>query len=256
MIESNGGWGISISNAVSGVQISSSAVQGNTLGGVSFTGQDHQATFCYIVGNGIAETADNRGGVVFGSSAVATNCRVSNCTIAQNTPWGVKRLSGSTGRASRNETYANAQLGYRILGAQPGISLTHFVVDVVHAKIVLGGTATANANESLDLEFFVPINDAPDVQGATYVSAADLTVTTNGSGSAAFYNTFSRSATFNGTALGLPQPLVFDIDHDDALVATATSSNVGTSQFSARAEPTLPGDFDLNGAVDGADYII
>jgi hypothetical protein len=84
-----------------------------------------------------------------------------------------------------------------------------------------------------------------------------LTVTTNGSGTATFFQTFSTSASYQGVDDTRPpsHPYNFTIDNTDTIVATATVSLVGTSEFTSPAAATLPGDFNLNGSVDGADFL-
>lgn len=258
VIQSNSGWGVRIASAsVPNVQILNCAIQQNTLGGIQFVGGSHLVAGCYVVGNGSSEAGDHRGGVLFGSSTTtATGCRVVNCTVAANTPWGVKRLSGSFGEARENETYSNTQSGFKVLGAQPSVTPQYFVVDDVNDQIVLSCVATTTADQAVSLEFFVPINPAPDNQGAAYLDSADLLVNVGATGTKRFYHKFSRDAVFDGLAFGLPQPLQFQIDDSDGIVATASSSNSGTSEFSLRAQPTLPGDFNLDGYVSGSDQLI
>lgn len=258
VIQSNGGWGVDITSAsISGVQITGGDIQDNTLGGVRFAGTNHVVQGdCNVSGNGSAEVSDHRGGVVIGSpNGTATNCHVEDCTLALNTPYGLKRLSGSTGEARGNETYFNDTQGFKVLGAHPNVTLTHFVVDTTNNQVIVGGTATGTASTSVFIEIFVPADAAPDQQGAAYIPGGDKTVALGGGGSATFYCTFSRNAVFNAVAL-VPTPISFQIDNTDGLVATATSSSSGSSEFSARSAATLPGDFDLDGDVDSADLSI
>jgi hypothetical protein len=258
VIQSNGGWGVDITNAsVSGVQITGGDIQANTLGGVRFAGTNHFVQGdCNVSGNGSAEASDHRGGVVIGSpNGAATNCHVEDCTLALNTPYGLKRLSGSTGEARGNETYFNSTQGFKVLGAHPNVTLKHFVVDTANNQVIVGGTATGTANTSAFVEIFVPADPSPDQQGAAYIPGGDKTVALGPGGSVTFYCTFSRNAIFNAVAL-VPNPIAFQIDNTDGLVATATSSSSGSSEFSARSAATLPGDFDLDGDVDSADLSI
>lgn len=254
--DSNSGWGVRVSNAaVSNAPVNNCVIQQNTKGGVQLVGSGHTVGNCYVVLNGSAESSDHRGGVVFGSPAAsATGCTVELCTLAGNAPYGVKRTSGSVGVIHANETYLNDVAGIRILGTAPTASLGHFVVDSVHNQIITRGTATGPSSANLDLEFFVALETGSD-EGSAYLGSADTTVATDGSGNASFFHKFSRSATFVGEAVQ-PSPVNFTIGNSNRLTATATSSTQGTSEFAAVGEATLPGDFNLDGAVDGADLLI
>jgi len=255
VIEGNTGWGIHFSSgSLDGIQISGSAIQDNILGGIQFVGTNHLASNCLLVLNGSTESSDHRSGAIFGSSTTAaTSCRIDNSTLAGNIPWGAKRVFGSSNEIQENETYLNDQLGIRVLVAQPQPSLNHFVVDDVNELIVLRGSVVGSSNTSVEVEFFVPIDSTN--QGAAYLDTADLNVQLDGNGNGSFYHKFDRDAVFDGVAL-LPQPLSFTIDEEDTIVVTATSSTSGTSEFSNPAFPTLPGDFDLDGDVDGRDFFI
>jgi hypothetical protein len=174
---------------------------------------------------------------------------------------GAKRLSGFDNQMRDNETYENAQLGFRVLAPQGGVTLKRFVVDPVHHRIVFGGTATGAASSQVQLEFFVPIRPAPHNQGAAYISSGDLNVSLDGTGSRSFFHEVTRDIVFQGKGLinPLPSPIQDVIDETDSIVATTTSNTVnstGTSEFSQSSTATLPGDFDLNGFVDGADFLI
>jgi hypothetical protein len=68
---------------------------------------------------------------------------------------------------------------------------------------------------------------------------------------------FDRNEVFLGQFL-FENPLPFTIDEEDRIVATAdqTSGAASTSEFSDRANPTITGDYNLDGHVDAADYVI
>lgn len=254
----NSGWGVRVSSSsVTSVPIVSCDVVVNDIGGIQFVGSNHSVESCFVVLNGSAESADHRGGVVCGSvSAAASGCTVEDCTLAGNTPFGVKRTNGSVSAIRGNETYLNATAGIRVLGTAPTVSLGRFVVDNVNNLIITRGAATGPASASLDLEFFVAQYVSSGNEGNAYLDTADLPVTLDGSGNASFFHKFSRAAFFSGAALTSPPPQNFTIDNSHRLTATATSSTQGTSEFAAIGAPTLPGDFNLDGSVDGSDFLI
>jgi hypothetical protein len=131
------------------------------------------------------------------------------------------------------------------------------VIDTTHSKVVIGGAATSTPTTSVTVEFFVPSDPPPYSQGSANLSGADYLAITDGSGIASFFQTFSTSASYQGvddTRLAT-HPFNFNIDNTDTIVATATVSTVGTSEFSAPSLATLPGDFNLDGSVDGGDFI-
>jgi hypothetical protein len=259
VIESNSTDGISISQSVESANISNSSIQSNLHSGVRVAGPNHSIGACYVVSNGAAEGAsDNFGGVVLGdfaTFALATNCAVNNCTLAGNTPYGAKTAYSSHHSLSQNETYSNTTKGFGIF-ASPTTrpTLSHFVLDVVHNKVVLLAAATGTANTQVKLEFFVTFPTASD-QGAIF--CADTLVALNSSGQGAALISFGRDEVFQA-AYVLPNPLSFTIDHEDRIVATAdqTTGAPGTSEFSVPSNPTLTGDYNLDGSVDNVDYII
>ena len=258
IIRFNTGWGVRISNPlITNVPIISSDVVVNDIGGIQLVGSGHTLDDCFIVLNGSAESSDHRGGVVCGSlTATASGCTIGGCTLAGNTPFGVKRTNGSVAAILGNESYLNATAGIRVLGTAPTVSLGYFVVDNVNDLIITRGTATGPASASLDVEFFVAEYVGNDNEGNAYLDTADLPVALDGSGDASFFHKFSRAAFFSGVALSSPPPQNFTIDNSHRLTATATHATQGTSEFAALGAPTLPGDFDLDGDVDGRDFLI
>jgi hypothetical protein len=141
VVEQNSTDGISIAPGVINVQINNSAIQQNQLAGVALAGNGHDVAGCHIVNNGTVEPAGNHyGGVVFGSSSVtASGCRVEDCTLAGNTPYGAKLVFGADNRVNENEIYFNATQGIRVISVpqQAWPTLSFFVVDDVHDKIIL-----------------------------------------------------------------------------------------------------------------------
>ncbi|MEX2168957.1 MAG: right-handed parallel beta-helix repeat-containing protein [Pirellulales bacterium] len=258
VIQNNGQFGVSVnSTAVSGVTVTASALQLNTLGGVKLLGNGHEISNCSIISNGQTESAgQHNGGVVFGSGASsATNCRAEFCTLADNAPYGAKVVIGSGNEVRENETYLNASLGIETLpvAQQPPPTLFFFVVDENNDMVFIAGSASGTANSQVEIEFFVAFESTN--QGAVFTSKKSVTL--NASGFASFHHTFDRDQVFEAEAIS-PTPIPFTIDNADRLVATATNTNGnrGTSEFSARSFPTLPGDFDLDGDVDSGDYTI
>jgi hypothetical protein len=257
VISANGSFGVEIDPTVSDSQILDSSIQANTLAGVLMFGTQHFVNGCYIVQNGQTEgTGGNNGGVVFGSgSTSASGCVVENCTLAANTPYGAKLVNGADNQLSQNETYLNTTRGIRVISspAQTAPSLSHFVVDTVNNKVVLKGTVAGVANAQVLIEFFDAI--AGDPEGAAFIGSTIVSL--DGSGNGNFLVSLDRHHTFQAAALGTG-PITFDIDNSDQLVATATdgSGMRGTSEFSAVANATLPGDFNLDGSVDTSDYTI
>jgi hypothetical protein len=181
LIEFNQFFGVSVGSSVSGVDIVNSSIQSNTNSGVRLAGQNHRVAGCFIVSNGQPETVNTDfGGVVFGSiNTQATSCRVENCTLASNTPYGAKIAFGSQNRVSENEIYLNNTKGLAVFSsptARP--TLSHFVVDDVHHKIILRATATGSANAQVDVEIFVAFLETD--QGAIFCD--DVLIPLNSSG--------------------------------------------------------------------------
>jgi hypothetical protein len=257
VIASHDLFGVSIGQSVQGVQIFNSAIQDTQNAGIRLAGSNHTVSGCFIVSNGQTEPVNvDFGGVVFGSiNTSASNCTVSNCTLAANTPYGAKFAAGSTNKIIQNEIYLNTTKGIRTVAvplAPP--TLSHFVIDNVHGKVIVRANVSGNANIQLRVEVFtgyIPLD-----QGAVFCD--DETVTLNSSGQGTVLFSFDRNEVFQARAVSA-NPVPFTIDHQDRLVATSTTAGSfgsNTSEFSAISFPTLPGDYNLDGNVDAADNVI
>jgi hypothetical protein len=138
---------------------------------------------------------------------------------------------------------------------QASPTLSYFVVDEVHDEIVLTAAVSGTPNTTVEFEFFVAYDDGvvETEEGAAFCD--DANVQLNGSGQGGILISFDRNVVFDASAIG--GPFSFAIDFEDRIVATASdSNNAGTSEFSAASHPTLPGDFNLDGNVDGADFVV
>lgn len=225
----------------------------NTTGGVLLRGAEQHVTNCIVAHNGSGGGAD--GGVVVGVSCEsANNCLVELCTLAHNTPFGAKRGMGTGSDLLSNETYSNIGVGYSIAVTAPSPTLKRFVVDAVHSQLIIGGSVSNGpASSSLKVQFFAALDISPG-QGADYFANADLTLATNSSGTGTFFHKIPISQVFDNE---LYSPVPYSLNGNAKIVMTATSLvSTGTSAFSNESTDTNLGDFDLNGAVDGADYII
>ncbi|MEM9657600.1 MAG: right-handed parallel beta-helix repeat-containing protein, partial [Planctomycetota bacterium] len=254
---SNSTWGTRFNTTgASNSTLTLCGVSGNAEGGVQIVGNGHTVDNCVLSVNGSSEVSDHRGGVVFGStSSSASACNALNSTIAGNTPYGVKRTSGSTACEIRgNEMYLNDQAGIRILGAQPTASISRFIIDTVNGQVIIGGSATGPANTPLELEFFADVFGLDE--GSAHFDADDLTVQLNGSGNVGYFHKLDDSVVFLAEALSTPGPYNLTVTNSSLLTATATSATQGTSEFGTSGTVALAGDFNLDGAVSGTDLLI
>ena len=205
VIQFNSAFGVTISSSVNGVQISGAAIQANDWGGIRLAGSNHDVTNCVISSNGIPESAgDHFGGIVFGGSSVsATDCTVHDSTLAGNTPFGAKRVSGAGNKLNRNETYLNATKGYQALSNVPVLS--YFVIDDVHDKVVVFATLSGSANQQATVEFFdtYPVGSG---QGAVY--CGDVLVQLNPLGQGSVLASFDLDQVFQAVAIS-PNPVSF-----------------------------------------------
>jgi hypothetical protein len=115
---------------------------------------------------------------------------------------------------------------------------------------------TGAANSQVDVELFVAFLPGTYDEGAAFIG--DDTVSINSGGQGTFLHTFDRDIIFRAQGLNPPGPFPISIGHSNRLVATATAltGSRGTSEFSALSNPTLTGDYNLDGSVDTVDWVI
>ena len=219
LIAANRGPGVS----VTGVSVVAAAIQGNTIG-TDRGGSDPLGN----AGAGVVIGSQATGVTVGGTAAGQPN------VIADNGPGasapGVSVANGSAGcPILGNSIYGNSGPGIMLQGGAPGGGnhgqafpvLTSATAGL--ARTIATGTLHAAANTAFRVEFFA--NPQPDPsgfgQGRTYLGFRS--VTTDGSGNAAFTATFPT-----GTSVGT------------AISATATDPAGDTSQF-AQDQAATPG---------------
>ncbi len=194
LIENNNQDGVFIGSSVQGVHVFNSEIRDNIPAGIRLAGSSHEVSGCFIWNNGVAETGGaNNGGVVFAS---ATDCQVHDSTLALNTPYGAKLVSGTGNKLLHNETYRNITKGYYALTNVPVLS--HFVIDTVHSKVILLATITGPANEQVTAEFFARynVNGITSDQGS--VVYGNALVQLDASGQAFYLASLNQTQTWKG----------------------------------------------------------
>jgi hypothetical protein len=188
-------------------------VQGNYIG--------TDASGTPDVGNGLFGVGIDAGSA---GNTIGTSATGAGNLIAANSAGGVGVFnSGSTGnRIQANSIYGNGGLGIVLGdgGNNAANSPTVLAAGAVGSSTGVAGTLHSLTSTTFTVDFYAsvpPADPSAHVQGARWLGAA--TVTTNGSGNAAF-------------SLLLPA-----LTPGEVVTATATDPSGNTSQFSAPAAP-------------------